>query len=104
MSTKLEFYMREIPCKLYICWEISWKLYAGNLLMETMGWEIWMDASGFLKRVIMAAEHPGSTDLSRMMCSEASEVIGSVKQGMGMQNPSGSGVCSSWWTSVAASK
>ena len=31
-----------------------------------------------------SVEHPGSTDLSRTMRSEASEVIGSVKQGMGM--------------------
>ena len=73
--------------------EISWKLYAGNLLMETMCWEIWVDAGGFLKGVIMAqcygiklrfqgnstwssVEHPSSTDLSRMKGSEASEVRG----------------------------
>ena len=37
-----------------ICWEIFWKLYAGNLLTETMCWEIWVDASGFLIGVIMA--------------------------------------------------
>ena len=59
-----------------------WKLYAGNLLMETMCWEIWVDTSGFLMGVIMAqcygiilqfqgngtwssVEHPGSADLSR---------------------------------------
>ena len=26
-----------------ICWEIFWKLYAGNFLMETMCWEIQVD-------------------------------------------------------------
>ena len=31
-----------------------WKLYAGNLLMETMCWEIQVDAGGFLMGVIMA--------------------------------------------------
>ena len=63
----------------------------------------------FLKGVIMAqcysiillfqgngtrgsVEHPGSALLSRTMRSEATEVIGSVKQGMGMLNPSGSSV------------
>ena len=62
--------------------------------------EIRVDAGCFLKRVIMAqcygiilrfqgngsrgsVEHPGSADLSRTMRSEASEVIGNVKQGMG---------------------
>ena len=49
-----------------ICWEIFWKLYAGkffwklyagNLLMETMCWEIRVDAGGFLKAVIMAQSH-----------------------------------------------
>ena len=37
-----------------ICWEIFWKLYAGNLLMETMCWEIRVDAGSFLMGVIMA--------------------------------------------------
>ena len=37
-----------------ICWEIFWKLYAGNLLMETMCWEIRVDAGGVLMGVIMA--------------------------------------------------
>ena len=32
-----------------------------------------------------SVEHPRSTDLSRMKCSEASKVIGSDKQGMGVQ-------------------
>ena len=31
-----------------------------------------------------SVEHPGSADLSRTKRSEASKVIGSVKQGMGM--------------------
>ena len=60
-----------------------------------------MDTSSFLMGVIVAqcygiilrfqgngtwssVEHPGSADLSRTMRSEASEVIGSVEQGMGM--------------------
>ena len=60
----------------------------------------------FLKGVIMAqcysiilrfqgngtrgsVEHPGSADLSRKMRSDASEVIGSVEQRMGMRNPAG---------------
>ena len=30
------------------CWEIFWKLYAGNLLIETMFWEIRVDAGDFL--------------------------------------------------------
>ena len=34
-----------------------------------------------------SVEHLGSTDLSRMMRSEASEVIGRVSRGMGMLNP-----------------
>ena len=80
-----------------------------------------MDAGCFLKGVIIAqcyviilrfqgngtrgsVEHPGSTDLSRTKHSEASEVIGSVKQGMGMGKPSGSSVRGSWWASAAASK
>ena len=60
-----------------ICWEIFWKLYAGNLLMETMCWEIWVDAGNLLMGVIMAQccaitlqfqgnGHPSSADLSRM--------------------------------------
>ena len=28
-----------------ICWEIFWKLYAGNILMETIWWEIRVDTS-----------------------------------------------------------
>ena len=36
-----------------ICWEISWKLYAGNLLMKTMCWEVRVDTDGFLMGVIM---------------------------------------------------
>ena len=77
--------------------------------METMCWEIWVDAGGFLKEVIMAqcygitlqfqgngtrgsVEHPGSTDLSRTMRRKANKVIGSVEQGMGIRNPSGSSV------------
>ena len=60
-----------------------------------------MDASCFLKGVIMAqcygiilwfqgngtrgsVEHPGSVDLSRAKRSKASNVIGSVEQGLGM--------------------
>ena len=60
-----------------------------------------MDASCFLKGVIIAqsygiilwfqgnvtrssVEHPGSGDLSRTKRSKVSEVIGSIKQGMGM--------------------
>ena len=83
--------------------EISWKIYAVNLLMETMCWEIRVDAGGFLKGVIPSQcygiilrfqgngtrgsfEHPGSADLTRTM---QSEVIGSVEQGMGMLNPAG---------------
>ena len=71
--------------------------------METMCWEIRVDAGGFLKGVIMAqcygitlqfqgngtrrsVEHPGSANLCRTKRSEASEVIGSVEQGMGMRN------------------
>ena len=49
-----KFYSLEISWKPHdgnfletICWEISWKLYAGNFLMETMYWEIWVDAGGF---------------------------------------------------------
>ena len=41
--------------------EISWKLHDGNFLetirwkfFRTICWEIWLDAGGFLKRVIMA--------------------------------------------------
>ena len=37
-----------------ICWEMFWKLHAGNLLMKTMCWEIRVDAGSFLKGVIMA--------------------------------------------------
>ena len=105
--------------KFYIL-EISWKLYVGKFL-ETMCWKIWVDASGFLKGVIMAqcygiiiwfqgsgtrgsVQHPGSADLSRMKQSEVSEVIESVEQGMGMRNPTGSNGCSSWWAGMAASK
>ena len=72
----------------------------GNFL-ETTCWEIQVDASCFMKGVIMAqcygiilpfqgngtrglVEHPGSAGLSRMKRSEASEVIGNVEQGMGM--------------------
>ena len=108
-STKFgQRYERERKTRNSICWEISWKLYAGkflgnhmmeiswklyagSLLMETMCWEIQVDAGGFLKGVIMAqcygiilrfqgngtrgsVEHPGSADLSRTMRSEASEV------------------------------
>ena len=51
-----------------------------------------------------SVEHPGSVDLSRTMRSEASEVIGSVEQGVGMRNPSGSSVRGSWWASATASK
>ena len=75
-------------CLETICWEIFWKLYAGNLLMETMCWEIQVDAGSFLMRVIMAqcysihygfkvmvpgalVEHPGSADLSRRKQSES---------------------------------
>ena len=89
--------------------------------MENMCWEIWVDAGHFLKGVIMAqcygitlqfqgngtrssVEHPGSADLSRAMRSEASEVIGSVEQGMGMLNPAGSNGCGSWWARPVASK
>ena len=35
-----------------ICWEIFWKLYAGNLLMETMCWEIRVDAGSFLMETL----------------------------------------------------
>ena len=100
--------------------EISWKLYAGKFL-ETKCWEIRVDAGSFLKGVIMAqcygiivrfqgngtrgsVEHPSSTDLSGMKPSEASEVIGNVEQGMGMQNLAGSSGHCSWWASAAASK
>ena len=86
---------------LYIL-EISWKLYAGKFL-ETMCWEIWVDAGGFFDGVIMAqcygiilwfqgngtwssVEHSGSADLSKTKPSEASEVIGRVRRGMGMRN------------------
>ena len=111
-----KFYILEISWKLYAgkflgnymlgnsCWEISWKLSAGNLLMETMCWEIRMDTSSFLMEVIMARcygtiprfqgngtwssdEHPSSTDLFRTKRSEASKVIGSVKQGDGDAKP-----------------
>ena len=68
--------------------------------MKSMCWEIWVDTGGFLMGVIMAqcygiilrfqgngswssVEHLGSTDLSRMMRSEVSKVIGSVEQGDG---------------------
>ena len=98
----------------------SWKLYAGKFL-ETICWKIRMDVGCFLKGVIMAqcygiilqfrgngtrgsVEHPGSADLSRTMCSEASEVIESVDEGMEMRSPSGSIVRGSWWKSAAASK
>ena len=37
-----------------ICWEIFWKLYADNLLIDTMFWEIRVEAGGFLMGVIMA--------------------------------------------------
>ena len=37
--------------------EISWKLYAGNLLMETMCWEIQVDASSFLNFGTMLWHH-----------------------------------------------
>ena len=106
----------------------SWKLYAGKFLeiyagkfLETICWKIRVDAGCFLKGVIMAqcwciilrfqgsgtrgsVEHPSSADLSRIMHSEASEVIGSVEQGMGIWNPSGSSVRTSWWASATASK
>ena len=36
-----------------------------------------------------SVEHPSSADLSRTMQSEASKVIGSVEQGIGMLNPAG---------------
>ena len=107
----LETICWEISWKLY-AWKFLgnhmmeiWKLYAGNLLMETMCWEIRMDASSFLKGVIMAqcygitlqfqgngtrgsVEYLGSTELFRTKQSEASEVIGSVKQGDGDKKPS----------------
>ena len=51
-----------------------------------------------------SVEHPGSADLSRTKRSEASEVTGSVEQGMGMRNPAGSNGRGSWWASAAASK
>ena len=111
--------LRAQNSKFYIL-AISWKLYAGKFL-ETICWKIWVDAGCFLKGVIMAqcygiilrfqgsgtrgsVEHPSSADLSRMMCSEVSEVIGSVEQGMGIRNPSGSSVRTSCWASTAASK
>ena len=87
-----KFYILEISWKPHIrnfletiCWEIFWKLYAGNLLMETMCWEIQVDASGFLKGGNSGnyGTMLGSADLSRMMRSKASEVIGSVEQGDG---------------------
>ena len=76
---------------------------AGNFL-ETICWEIRVDTNGFLMGVIMAqcygiilwfqsngtwssVEHPSSADLSRTMQSEASEVIGSVKQEDGDAQP-----------------
>ena len=100
--------------------EISWELYARKFL-ETICWKIQMDAGCFLKGVIMAqcygiilrfqgngtrgsVEHPGGADLSRMMRSEVSEVIGSVEQGMGMRNPPGSNGHGSWWASAAVPK
>ena len=78
-----------------ISWEIFWKLYAGNLLMETV-----LGNSG----VIMAqcydiilrfqgngiwhsVEHPSNADLSRTKRSEVREVIGKESRGMGMLNP-----------------
>ena len=87
--------------------EIYWKLYAGNLLMETICWEIRMDSGSVLKGVIMAqcygiilrfqgngtrnsVEHPSSADLSKTM---RGEVIGSVEQGMRMRNPAGTNGC-----------
>ena len=89
--------------------EISWKLYGGKFL-ETICWKIRVNAGCFLKGSIMtqchgiilwfqgngtrgSVEHSGSADLSGTM---RSEVIGSVEQGMGMENPSGSSVRGSW--------
>ena len=104
-----------------ICWEIFGNYMLGNLL-ETICWQP-PDGNHVLGNsgVIMAqcygitlrfqsngtrgsVEHPGSTDFSRRMHSKASEVIGSVEQGMRMRNPSGSSVRTSWWASAAASK
>ena len=51
-----------------------------------------------------SAEHPGSADFSRTKGSEASKVIGSVEQGMGMRNPAGSNGRGSWWASAVVLK
>ena len=86
--------------------EISWKLHAGNLLTETMCWEIRVDAGGFLMGLTMAqcygitlqfeAMVPGAelsipaaqTFLERSEAKallEAREVIRRVIRGMGRQ-------------------
>ena len=90
-----------------------WKLYAGkfcdpyegNLLMETMCWEIRVDAGGFLRGEIMAQFYGitlrfqgkgarsipvAQTFLERSEAKaflEASKVIGSVEQGDGDAQP-----------------
>ena len=74
-----------------------WKLYPGKFF-ETMCWESQMDGGGFWHKATASyygfkamapgeqVEHPGSADLSRMMRSEASEVIGRPSRGMEMLN------------------
>ena len=82
-----------------ICWETFWKLYAGNLMMETMCWEIRVDAGGFLNWGNYGTQlRHHTTDLRQWLQarklslpavqtfleqSEASKVIGSVEQGDG---------------------
>ena len=73
---------------------------SGVIMAQCYGIILWSQGNGTRGSV----EHPSSADLSRMMRSEAREVIGSVKQGMGMRNPSGSSVHGSWWASAAALK
>ena len=61
--------------KFYIL-EISWKLYALKFLGNYMLGNFLLQFQGSGTRG--SAEHPGSADLSGMMRSEVSEVIGSV--------------------------
>ena len=74
-------------------------------VQDTMLWHCMVSLLGFQGNGTRGSvEHPGSADLSRTKSSEASQVIGSVEQGMGMLNPAGSNRRGSWWASAAASK
>ena len=58
------------------------QLFSGVIMAQRYGIALRFQGNGTWSPI----EHPGSANLSRMMRSKASEVIGRLSRGMGMLN------------------